>query len=54
MPEFDRCQKVTVVDAREPEDKEQSVQICNNADAYRYITAIACADMLPEKERIPE
>jgi predicted NAD/FAD-binding protein len=54
MPEFDRCRKVTVVDAREPEDKEQSVQICNNADAYRYITAIACADMLPEKERIPE
>ncbi|MBN8220880.1 MAG: FAD-dependent oxidoreductase [Spirochaetes bacterium] len=54
MPEFDHCQKVTVVDAREPEDKEQSIQICNNTDAYRYITAIACADMLPEKERIAE
>jgi uncharacterized protein len=46
------CRKVTVVDAREPGDKEQSIRICNNEDAYRYITAIACADMLPEKERI--
>lgn len=54
MPELDRCQKVTVVDAREQADKEQNIQICNNEDAYRYITAIACAEMLPEKERIPE
>jgi len=48
------CRKVTVVDAREPGDKEQSIRICNNEDAYRYITAIACADMLPPEKRIPE
>ena len=53
-PRLPACRKVTLVDAREPGDREQSMRICNNEDAYRYITAMACADMLPEKDRVTE
>lgn len=52
QPKLGACRDVTVIDARDADDKEEKIRICSAADAYRYVTAISCGDMLPAEQRI--
>lgn len=46
------CRDVTVVDKRKSDGREKKIRVCSVADAYRYITAMACPEFYPENQRI--